>query len=183
MVTIHDIMTVDVLTVSPQATLRQVAELLADEHISGVPVLAGERVVGVISTTDFMEFDAESRAVPTVREEGRLDWEADPEEWREGESPPATFFVDYWDNAGAQVQERMGATNGPEWDVLEEHTAGELMTRTVVALPPETDAREAARFMLRTGVSRVLVMKDSKLMGMVTTTDFVKAVAQHGLGG
>jgi CBS domain-containing protein len=41
MITLHDIMTVDVITVEPEASLREVAELLSSEHISGVPVVDG----------------------------------------------------------------------------------------------------------------------------------------------
>lgn len=185
MVTLHDIMSVDVLTVSPEATLREIAQLLSDEHISGVPVVQGERVLGVISASDLLGFDADSRGVPTAREEGRLEpgEETEAADWREGDEPVAGYYVEMWENAGADVSARFGATEGPEWDVLEEHTAGELMTRTLVSLPPDTDAREGARYMLRTGVRRLLVMEDERLLGVVSTTDFVKAVAQHGLAG
>lgn len=185
MITLHDIMSVDVRTVSPEATLREVAELLSGEHISGVPVVQGERVLGVISASDLLGFDADSRAVPTAREEGRLETggEAEALGWREGDEPVPSYYVEMWENAGADVSARFGATDTPEWDVLEEHTASELMTRSVVSLPPETDAQEGARYMLRTGVRRVLVMEDERLLGLVSTTDFVKAVAQHGLGG
>ena len=57
------------------------------------------------------------------------------------------------------------------------------MTRSVCALASTTPVREAAECMLRAGVHRVLVMDDEELIGVVTTTDIVKAVAQHGLGG
>lgn len=35
MVTLHDITTVDVIIVPPDASLREVAELLSSEHVSG----------------------------------------------------------------------------------------------------------------------------------------------------
>ena len=37
--------------------------------------------------------------------------------------------------------------------------------------------------MLRSGVHRVLVTKDSRLVGVASTIDIVKAVSQYGLGG
>ncbi len=184
MVTLHDIMSVDVITISPETTLREVAELLSDEHITGLPVVAGDEVVGVVSATDLLSFDAESRGVPGLRPERGVErGAAEPDEWREGEAPLPAYFVDLWENAGADVRERFESTGSPEWDVLEEHTAGEIMTRSVVSLPPATEAQEAARYMLRTGVRRVLVMEDGRLVGVATTTDMLKAVAQHGLAG
>lgn len=184
MVTLHDIMSVDVRTISPEATLREAAELLADEHISGVPVVANGRVLGVVSATDLLDFASDVPGTPTARED-RVEYGEwpEPEEWVEGEEPPAAYFAEYWDDAGVEVSERVRETEGPEWNVLEEHTVSEIMTRTVVSLPADTRVRDAAEFMLRAGVHRVLVVEDDRLAGMVSTTDIVKAVAQYGLAG
>jgi hypothetical protein len=66
---------------------------------------------------------------------------------------------------GAQVDERFRKTTSPEWDVLEEHVVSEVMTQRLCELPPETDVQEAAEFMLRSGIHRVLVTQDSRLVG------------------
>lgn len=184
MVTLHDIMSLDVETVSPEASLREVAALFADKHITGAPVVSGDKVVGVVSATDLVEFDAESSGVPRRREE-QVEWGdfTEPEEWSEGAESPSAFFVDMWGSAGPDADTRLDESDGPEWNVLEEHTVGEVMTRTLCALPSTAPAREAAEYMLRAGVHRILVMDDGVLVGVVTTTDIVKAVAQHGLGG
>jgi CBS domain-containing protein len=183
MVTLHDIMSLDVETVAPHMTLREVAELLAGCHISGAPVVSGKQVVGVVSASDLLAFDAESRGVPTRKESSAGDAWEETERWRQGDDPPASFFADLWVNAGADVRARLEVTDAPEWNVLEEHTVEELMTRGVCSLPSSTPVQEAAEYMLREGVHRVLVMDDTSLLGVVTTTDIVKAVAQHGLGG
>jgi CBS domain-containing protein len=48
-------MTVDVASVGPNATLKQVAELLVERGISGVPVVAADhRVLGVVSESDII---------------------------------------------------------------------------------------------------------------------------------
>ena len=77
----------------------------------------------------------------------------------------------------------MTQAESPEWNVLEERTARELMTRALCTLPPDTDIREAAQYMLRAGIHRILVARNDYLVGVVTTTDVVKAVAQYGLAG
>jgi CBS domain-containing protein len=52
----------DVVTASPETTLKQVARLLVEHRISGVPVcLADGRVVGVVSEADILSKEHEAR--------------------------------------------------------------------------------------------------------------------------
>lgn len=187
MVRLHDIMSVDVVAITPQATLREAVELLAAEHVSGLPVVAGSELVGVVSATDLLDFDAERPGVPVERAgTGSYGWEEGPGSDEAPEEPaeaPAAFFTDLRSNVGTDVYQRFDQMDRPEWDVLEEHSVEEIMTRELLTLPPDTDVREAAREMLRAGVHRVLVVEDGELVGVASTTDMVKAVAQHGLAG
>jgi len=57
-VKVEEVMTRDVATVAPQAQLRVVAEILARRGISGVPVVDGGRVLGVVSEADIVEKEA-----------------------------------------------------------------------------------------------------------------------------
>lgn len=50
-------MTTDVITIGPQDTIREVAEIMVDNGISHVPVITDEReVIGMISTTDLTNY-------------------------------------------------------------------------------------------------------------------------------
>ncbi|PWU23290.1 MAG: hypothetical protein C5B48_08835 [Candidatus Rokuibacteriota bacterium] len=49
---VADVMTREVQTVSPEATLKEVAARLSELGISGLPVVDGDRVVGVVSEAD-----------------------------------------------------------------------------------------------------------------------------------
>jgi len=49
---IHDLMTHDVVTVRPDASLGEVARQLLDHRIGGVPVIEQGRIVGVITESD-----------------------------------------------------------------------------------------------------------------------------------
>ena len=51
---VKDVMTKDVATVAPDAELRDVASLLVERRISGAPVVADGRVVGVVSEQDVL---------------------------------------------------------------------------------------------------------------------------------
>lgn len=179
--TLGDIMSADVITVHPEMTLREVMEVLTDRVVSGAPVVAGDRVVGVISATDVLEFEVATPGVPTEREESTEWGELEPEGWEEGAEAPAGYYSEMWSDAGAEVLERFRQIEGPEWDVLREHTASEAMTRTLCALPPETDVHAAAEYMLKAAIHRVLVVEHARLVGIVTTTDIVRAVAERRL--
>jgi CBS domain-containing protein len=181
MLRLRDIMTTDVVTVSPEQTVRDAMVLFSGRHLSGAPVVASSKVVGVISTTDLMEFAAALPGKPTAQPESdEEEWQA-PTEGMEEEEAPQAYFAHCWDDAGADVAERMGEVAGLDGNALEEHTVAEAMTRTIFSLPPGTAVDFAALRMREAGVHRVLVMQGEQLVGIVTTKDISDAVADHKL--
>jgi signal-transduction protein with cAMP-binding, CBS, and nucleotidyltransferase domain len=92
------------------------------------------------------------------------------------------FFTELWDDAGATVVERMAAPMMAEWNSLEEHTVSDAMTSAPVhALTPETLVTTAAEHMTNAKIHRVLVMRGRRLLGVVTTTDITRTVAEGKL--
>ncbi len=187
---VRDIMTTDVKAVGPETTLRELAEFLVAEEVSGAPVVSGGVVVGVVSATDLLEFDAENRVVPAYRERAEAGFGAEVAYeaevgaaiWSsEEDDPPAAYFADLWEGAGADLDSRL-EREGPDWDALDEHAVGEIMTRRVVSLHPTATVRDAAALMILSGVHRLLVLDGEELVGLVSTTDIMQAVAQRGLG-
>src|SRR5579859_719729 len=65
----RDIMTDDVITITPEVSLRDAARVLADYHISGMPVVNGEqRMVGIVTQADIIGKEGESvRDIMTQR--------------------------------------------------------------------------------------------------------------------
>jgi CBS domain-containing protein len=182
MLRLQDIMTRDVVGLDPEMTLRNALEILAARHISGAPVLEGGRVVGIFSATDVIEFLATTPGVPDVSDR---DQDGEPRGLEEPDDSDAdagaAYFIDFWSNAGADVAERFRDTGTAAWDLLAEHTVGEAMSRSVVALAPGVDARNAADAMQRTHAHRVIVIDDGRLVGIVSALDIARAVAQRKL--
>src|SRR5687768_15513755 len=110
-------------------------------------------------------------------------WSALP--WRLTDStdaPSGVFFTDLWDDAGATVVERMAEPATAEWNALEEHTVADAMSYAPVhALTPETSVTHAAEYMGRAKIHRVLVMNGRALVGVATTSDITRAVAEGKL--
>lgn len=184
MLRLRDIMTTDVVTVDPETTIREAMELFATRHIGGAPVVAGNRLVGVITSTDLMAFAASLPGVPTEREiRDHLD-EQDEEpvddELGETDEDEGRFFPSMWDDAGAEVTERMAQHGAPEWNVLEEHQVSEAMTRAPLhTLGPDDPAERAAELMEEKEIHRIFVTEDGALLGTVSSMDIAKAAAHH----
>ncbi len=141
---VEDVMTTDVATVTPSTPLKDVAQILVERDISGVPVVdADGSVLGVVSEADLL---AKERAEPPTRG-GPLAWLVDPIEIIE--------------------RRKLGA-----------RVAGEVMTSPAVTIPPYRNLATAAGVMLDNRVNRLPVIRDGKLVGIVTRADLVRAFAR-----
>jgi CBS domain-containing protein len=140
MTKLRDIMTTDVLTVDPDLSIREVAEVLAMNHIGGAPVVREGKVIGIITANDILDFMASLDAEPP------------------------------------EADEQL-ATN-----LLEDHTVEEAMTRAPLrTLGPDASPQEAAFLMKEAAIHRVPVMEGSKLLGVISSLDLAKALADGTL--
>jgi len=139
-VLIRDLMTTDVVTVTPSTSLKEAAELLANRRISGVPVVESDgRVVGVLSEADVL---VQERGAPRSSR-GLLAHLFDPDTaWRE----------------------KLGA-----------RTVADAMTAPAICIGPNRPVHAAAERMLEDGVNRLPVVEESRLLGIVTRADLVRA--------
>jgi CBS domain-containing protein len=136
---VQEIMTRDVVTVDLDAELRDVARILVDKNISGVPVCGAQgELVGIVSEGDIL-----------VKEGGPRDERG--------------FFGSL---RGADVKQAQKAR------ALK---AKDAMTAQVVTISPYASVAEAARHMSDMGIKRLAVVKDDKLVGIVSRTDLVRA--------
>lgn len=179
MLRLRDIMTTDVKVLGPEWTLQAAMDVLSSGHISGAPVIAGGRVVGVVSSTDLLSLATELRSQPADRPEAVQDDEA-PEDVLEDSEPSGAFFHEFWNNDAGTNDGMLDMDRG-EWNILEGHVVAEAMNHVVFSLPSSTPVDFAADYMREHDVHRVLVMDDDQLMGIVTTTDIADAVADHKL--
>ncbi len=144
-------------------TVETLVELLTSRRVSGVPVVDSKgEPVGIVSATDVLQHFTELTASATGEWRPRrlLDESEDWSEWAEAQ--------------GLAILPQANS-----WTV----TVGEIMTPMAYTLSPDTPVEEAAGAMYRGAMHRVLVTEGRTLVGIVTTTDIVKAVAGGGLRG
>jgi acetoin utilization protein AcuB len=74
------------------------------------------------------------------------------------------------------------ATSLSVWEMnylLARLTVGEVMTKSVIIIGPDREARDAARLMMEHKIGALPVVDDDHLIGIVTETDILRAFA-HG---
>lgn len=178
MLTLREIMTPKVISLAPDMTLREAIDVLASRHISGAPVVDGDRVVGVLSARDVVEFLA---SVVPERPANDADAFSDVDTGNGTTGEGTEYFVDLWSETAAPLTTRFESATPSALDLLGDHTVAEAMSPAPAGFRPGTDVREAADAMQRTGAHRVLVMEGDRLVGIVSALDVARAAAQHRL--
>lgn len=127
---VADIMHTTLETIGPNQTVAEAVVTLAEQHVSGLPVVEGRnRLVGVISMSDVLQLLSES-----------LD------------------------------SERRG-------EILDSTLVRDVMTAKPVTVDPDLDVHDAARQMLYREIHRVFVEYEGVLVGVLSQSDIVGAVA------
>lgn len=154
-------MTTEIVTVSPDATVEDLAELLREQGVSGVPVVEADRVVGVVSDSDILRLAVEEGGF-----EDLLDDRAAAESGGYFGSPLSVLS-----RLGRILPEELPRTR------LGAHSVHEIMTSATFTVRPEATLEEAARFLTGANVHRALVFDEGRLVGVITTFDVLKGLA------
>lgn len=137
-----DVMTLSVITVYPETPIPEVARLLVEHRISGVPVVdfAGN-LLGIVTEADLL-----------AKGGARVAW------------PKVGFFPLSRETEVREHQRR-----------YEGKIAADLMTREVVTGDEEMTLREAAATMAQHRINRIPILRDGRMLGIVTRNDILKA--------
>ncbi|MDD4558833.1 MAG: CBS domain-containing protein [bacterium] len=142
-----DIMSRDVITITPSTTVREIADILRARHISGLPVTEGEHVVGIVSEEDIIFRDASLRLPAFIQ---ILD---------------GIIFLEGLQHYEEAIRKMVGMR------------AADIMTREVISVDPCTPVREIADLMVTHDINRVPVIAEGILVGIVTRADIVRYAA------
>lgn len=164
MLTVRDVMTTSVLTVRPDTPLKDVARLLIDAGIAGVPVVdASGAVVGVVSEGDFLIKEQGADAIRHRRMAALL-----------GES--AATRLQREKLAARTAGEAMSAppvTIRPERPIRE---AAALMTEKRVNRLPVVDAGQLLGIVTRADLLRAYVRTDEELTRTIVDDVLLKSL-------
>ncbi|HLI28161.1 MAG TPA: CBS domain-containing protein [Chloroflexota bacterium] len=145
---VADIMTRSVLVVGPRAPVPEIARLMWQHRVSGVPVVDEGRVIGIVTELDLLVRNARLHWPTYVRVLDALIPLGNPRRWDE------------------EIRRALGTV------------AEDVMSRPVITIRSDADVADAATLMLDKRVNPLPVVDDGRLVGIVSRADFVRLLAQ-----
>jgi CBS domain-containing protein len=156
---VADIMSKDLYAVDPELPLSELEWELSRRRISGAPVMEAGKLVGMISRADIVRRLGFSHAMSQMA----LDY------YRQRESAD--------EGLGEHDYEKLNdQTLGSQLRTLHVRDA---MTSHPVTIGPDAPPRAAAQLMLDHGVHRVVVVVGAQPVGVVSSFDLVRLVAEN----
>jgi CBS domain-containing protein len=147
---VKDIMQSNVVTAGPETTVGELADLLAENKISGVPVVDSQnRVIGMVSEADVILQDADLHF---------------------------PYYIQFLESiiyleSVRKFEQRLRKTFGTK--------VADIMSQEVVAISPDASVHDAATLMADHKVNRLPVTEERHLVGIVTRGDIVRAIAEN----
>lgn len=145
----RDIMTREVITVAPNDKVEETVRLLVDNKISGIPVVDAERhVVGIVTENDLMVKASELK-VP--------------------------FYVTLFDSI-IFLENPIRFNNN-----LKKYAAvlvKDAMTQKVITVEEDTPVSDVVDIMQDKSINRVPVVRNGKLVGIITRNDILKSLVK-----
>lgn len=146
---VGNIMTTDVVKVNPETSVNQIARLMSDRQISGLPVVDDNgQVLGVITELDMIVRNTRFKI-------------------------PAFFTIldaIIYLERPSQVRKRLEHMLGT--------TAREIMSSPAFTVSPEATLEELAELMVERRMNPIPVVKANRLVGIVSRSDIIRLMAQ-----
>jgi CBS domain-containing protein len=141
-----DFMTKEVITITPEATIEELARLLIEHKFSGVPVVdANNNLVGIVTENDLISKNKRLH-IPTI----------------------IRLFDAYIMLGSGRMEDdikKMAAT-----------TVADVCTKDVVSITEETTLEEVATIMSEQKIHLLPVLRDNAVVGIVGKADLVGAM-------
>ncbi len=150
----RDLMQPGADTVSPEMSLADLDRRFCDSRQSGFPVVSRDgRLLGVVSRTDIVRRLAVEQSLAEY--ESSYYWDV--------AGPPDSSL----DEIGAEVGQR-----------LEGLRVENVMSTQPITVTGETSLQDLARVLVERGIHRLPVVEGGALVGILTSTDLVRAIAE-----
>ena len=153
MMLVNDAMTKDPIVCSAETTLREAVSLMRKHHIGGLPVMEGTKLVGMLTESDLISLLESEKISDDL-------WLPSPFEIIE---IPIREYIN-WEKTKHALRN------------IGDMQAKKVMTRRVITTTEKMDIEEAAALMLKEGIARLPVMREKKLVGILTRADIINAI-------
>lgn len=157
----RDIMKRNVFKLEPTASIEEAVTAFSEFQIGGAPVVdRNGKLLGLISASDV--------ARPENLRAGHVDVERG--DYTMGEASP--------DDDGSYDEEVVFSMEDYSPDVLASTTVADMMSTDVLTVAPEASLKQICAQLVKEHAHRVLVVERGKLVGIVSTLDVARCVAE-----
>ncbi len=150
MVVAKDIMTTDVITVDPETSVKDAANIMSEHGISGLPVVRDNKLVGIVTENDLIIKDKK------------------------------LHFPEYINVLGGIIYLESYKKFEEEFKKFTAVKVKELMTTDVITANPEDSIEDLATIMHQKNINRIPVVDNAgQMIGIVTRNNIVKHIASE----
>ncbi len=156
---VGEIMESDVVSIGASASVAQLGRMMLDHRVSGLPVVEGGQLIGVVSRSDIIR---------------KLEVE------RTQEAQFSDFYrqISSSDEVAADDMIRLGAKVGAR---LEGMSVADVMVKEVITLESSASLKEAARKLVDHNIHRLPIVENGRLIGILTGLRLVQLIADGEL--
>lgn len=205
-VRVREVMTRSLVTGDPEQLPEEIADIMVEKGISGVPIVKDNEVLGMVTKKDLMKYcskyyrgrkkvkDLMTTKVKTIKELQSLFHAAKEME----ENKISRLVVTKANKPLGIVTERdislatqglhpskiMYSTTDEEGEThrrkkIYPMIVSDVMQENLKKADPKNDAAKAGERMIEEGIGSLIIEENDKLAGIITKTDIVKFLAQN----
>ncbi len=153
---VREAMNTEVITCKPGDPVSKLAEMFKKHHISGMPVVENEKVVGIVSETDMLRlFKA-----PDVSSDMFL---------------PSPFEIIEMPIRGLIRFEEFKKS----FEDIHMKPVRDIMKKKVYSVSPDISLEEASGMMVKYDVNRLPVIENGKLVGILARSDIIQGLSKE----
>jgi len=148
MLKVKDIMTKDVVTVTKETTVMELAKIFAERHLSSLPVVdQNGELIGIVTETDLVEQD-KNLHIPTVI--SIFDW---------------VIYLESDKKFEKELKKMTG------------RTVGDIYSNDAVTVSTDSTIADVADLLSSRKINALPVVEGNKLVGIVSRIDLIRSMA------